>query len=88
MDTNYDVKEKAQRAVKEILESSVGNIIMYKKISASPTLRSIREEEPEDIKDITLEIDEDFTETQVGYDDQIIDNKIVSEKCYCSFWRW
>lgn len=88
MDINYEVKEKALRAVKEILESSVGNIIMYKKVSASPTLRSIREEEPEDLNDIILEIDEDFIETQVGYDDETMDNKIVSEKCYCSFWGW
>jgi len=85
---NHEVKEKAMKTVNEILESGVGNIIMYTKVSTSPTLRSIREEEPEDLSDIVLEIDEDFIEEHVGYDDEPIDNKIVSEKKCCSFWGW
>lgn len=71
---NYEVKETASRVVKEIMYISIS---LHTKTSINRSiLETIYEEEPENLNDIILEIDEDNN------------NIIVSEKSCCYTWIW
>ena len=96
------VKDKALELVKEVLENSIENIILDRKVSTSPCLDSISEEAPEEpveapeepveapeeLDVINLEMEEVLVEISVEPDNEITLDEIVVEKCCCSLWRW
>ena len=96
------VKDKALELVKEVLENSIENIILDRKVSTSPCLDSISEEAPEEpveapeepveapeeLDVINLEMEEVLVEISVEPDNEITLDEIVGEKYCCSMWRW
>ena len=96
------VKDKALKLVKEVLENSIENIILDRKVSTSPCLDSISEEAPEEpveapeepveapeeLDVINLEMEEVLVEISVEPDNEITLDEIVGEKYCCSLWRW
>ena len=96
------VKDKALELVKEVLENSIENIILDRKVSTSPCLDSISEEAPEEpveapeepveapeeLDVINLEMEEVLVEISVEPDNEITLDEIVGEKYCCSLWRW
>jgi len=89
------VKDKALELVKEVLENSIENIILDRKVSTSPCLDSISEEAPEEPAEapeeldvINLEMEEVLVEISVEPDNEITLDEIVGEKYCCSLWRW
>jgi len=96
------VKDKALELVKEVLENSIENIILDRKVSTSPCLDSISEEAPEEpveapeepveapeeLDVINLEMEEVLVEISVEPDNEITLDEIVGEKYCCSRWRW
>ena len=96
------VKDKALELVKEVLENSIENIILDRKVSTSPCLDSISEEAPEEpveapeepveapeeLDVINLEMEEVLVEISVEPDNKITLDEIVGEKYCCSLWRW
>ena len=96
------VKDKALKLVKEVLENSIENIILDRKVSTSHCLDSISEEAPEEpveapeepveapeeLDVINLEMEEVLVEISVEPDNEITLDEIVGEKYCCSLWRW
>ena len=96
------VRAKALEVVKEVLENSIEDIVLERKVSPSPCLASICEETPEEPVEtpeepvetpeeldlINLEMEEASVEISVDCDNEKTHTEIVGEKYCCSLWRW
>jgi len=79
-DTSDIAKDTALKVVKDILESSIENIILERKVSTSPCLTSICEEVMEEVVEATEELDVgNIGMDEVGMDEVRMDEVRMDE---------